>query len=264
MEGPESQPTTFDILKDCVAYEVIKTSKEQQEDGKGATKSRLRKKRLNPSEEANTDHDLAEELDEFVLYLAQEIYQVLPENLISNNDGVDSTKASTEEFSPEALLEAVAVPPTFAETLTTYSLVNTPDAASELFHSILSAFAAEYISQQSFNANDVMDERVPPPGGWKSTRTTECEICTRAVPLTYHHLIPRSTHSKVLKRKWHPETRLNSVAWLCRQCHSAVHKTASNEVLAREYYTVELLLQVESLQRWATWASRQRWGARRG
>jgi hypothetical protein len=263
MDGPESQPTTFDILRDCVAYEVIKTSKDQQEDGKGATKNRLHKKRLNP-EVPTENHDLAEELDEFVLYLAQEIYQVLPESLTSNKDGVDSTKSSSEEFSPEALLEAVAVPPTFAETLTTYSLANTPDAASELFHSVLRAFAAEYMSQQSFNANDIIDESVAPPGGWKSTRTTECEICTRAVPLTYHHLIPRSTHTKVLKRKWHPETRLNSVAWLCRQCHTAVHKTARNEDLAREYYTVELLMQVKSLQRWAAWASRQRWGARRG
>jgi hypothetical protein len=263
MDGPESQPTTFDILKDCVAYEVIKTSKEQQEDGKGGTKSSKRGKRSHP-EDPNGDRDLAEELDEFVLYLAQEIYQVLPESLVSNKNGVNSTKTSAEETGPEILLEAVAVPPTFAETLTTYSLANTPDAASELFHSIISAFAAEYKSQQSFDANGVVDESVPPPGGWKSTRTSECEICTRNVPLTYHHLIPRSTHTKVLKRKWHPETRLNSVAWLCRHCHSAVHKTASNEDLAREYYTVELLLQVESLQRWAAWASRQRWGARRG
>ena len=60
MEGPESQLTIFDILKDCVAYEVIKTSKDQQEDGKGATKSRLRNRRLNP-EFPNDNHDLAEE-----------------------------------------------------------------------------------------------------------------------------------------------------------------------------------------------------------
>ena len=32
----------------------------------------------------------------------------------------------------------------------------------------------------------------------------------------YHHLIPRSTHHKVLKKGCHPETMPNSVAWLCR------------------------------------------------
>ena len=51
---------------------------------------------------------------------------------------------------------------------------------------------------------------------WSKTRTTECEICEREVPLTYHHLIPREVHDKVRKKKWHPEAMLNSVAWLCR------------------------------------------------
>ncbi len=51
---------------------------------------------------------------------------------------------------------------------------------------------------------------------WFKTRTTECEICEREVPLTYHHLIPREVHDKARKKKWHPEAMLNSVAWLCR------------------------------------------------
>ena len=47
------------------------------------------------------------------------------------------------------------------------------------------------------------------------------EICEREVPLTYHHLIPREVHDKVLKKKWHPEAMLNSVAWLCRYAQSS-------------------------------------------
>jgi hypothetical protein len=47
-----------------------------------------------------------------------------------------------------------------------------------------------------------------------------------------------------------------------RQCHSAVHHVALNEVLAREYYTVELLLEREDVQRWVKYASKQRWGNR--
>ena len=84
------------------------------------------------------------------------------------------------------------------------------------------------------------------------------------MPLTYHHLIPREVHKKVLKRGWHEEAVLNSVAWLCRPCHSMVHRMESNEELARRWYTVEKLLEREDVQRWRVWVGRQRWGVRRG
>lgn len=101
------------------------------------------------------------------------------------------------------------------------------------------------------------------PPAWAKTRTEACEICERDwIPLSYHHLIPREVHAKVLKRGWHEEFMLNSVAWLCRACHSFVHKMASNEELAREYYTVERILEREDVQDWAKWVGRVRWKAR--
>ncbi|KAJ7193086.1 hypothetical protein GGX14DRAFT_577604 [Mycena pura] len=99
---------------------------------------------------------------------------------------------------------------------------------------------------------------------WSQTRTSQCEICDRAVPLTYHHLIPRSTHAKALKKKWHLPSMLNSVAWLCRPCHTVVHQVASNEALAQHFYTVDLLLERDDIQRWGKYASKQRFGIRRG
>ena len=45
------------------------------------------------------------------------------------------------------------------------------------------------------------------------------------------------------KRGWHGEEVLNSVAWLCRACHSFVHGLVGNEELARGFYTVELILE---------------------
>lgn len=250
MEGAGSLPqsATFDTLKDCVAYQIIQTSKEQQSGIRARAKANRRGKHVE-----NLDEDIAAELDEFVLYLTQEIYDTLPSSFKQSSITDDSTL--------EQLPDSLAVPATFTDTLTTYSLSDSPDNAADLFHSIVSAFISEWKVQATTN---IVDESAPPPSGWKSTRTEECEICNRVVPLTYHHLIPRSTHQKVLKRKWHPESRLNAVAWLCRPCHSAVHKSASNEDLAREYYTVELLMQTESIQRWAAYASRQRWGVRRG
>jgi hypothetical protein len=102
-----------------------------------------------------------------------------------------------------------------------------------------------------------------PPPIWSNTRASACEICDRGwIPLTYHHLIPKQVHEKALKRRWHEEWKLNSVAWLCRACHSFVHRLAGNEVLAKELYTIDLLLEREEVQAWAKWVGRVRWKAR--
>ena len=100
------------------------------------------------------------------------------------------------------------------------------------------------------------------PPAWSTTRADACEICDRDwIPLSYHHLIPRGVHAKVLKKGWHDEWMLNSVAWLCRACHSFVHRMATNEELAREYYTVDLILERDDVLDWARWVSRVRWKA---
>ncbi|KAG1774565.1 hypothetical protein EV702DRAFT_1122875 [Suillus placidus] len=77
--------------------------------------------------------------------------------------------------------------------------------------------------------HDFISQACAPPPVWTSTCTKECEICEREVRLTCHHLIPRSTHAKVLKKKgrqMHPESMINFVAWLCRPCHSLAHIAA--------------------------------------
>jgi len=43
-----------------------------------------------------------------------------------------------------------------------------------------------------------------------------------------------------------------------RPCHSAVHHVASNEDLARSFYTVDLLLERDDIQKWKKYASRQK------
>ncbi len=43
-----------------------------------------------------------------------------------------------------------------------------------------------------------------------------------------------------------------------------MHGVAGNEVLAREFYTVELLLAREDIQKWRKYAAKQRFGVRRG
>ncbi|KAG8813238.1 hypothetical protein FRC19_002536 [Serendipita sp. 401] len=248
----QTQSSCFSVLKDNVAYKVIQASNTIPSKGK----NKIEPISADKDTAASSQDDLAKELDEFVLYLTQELYDALP----------DKFKPQVVDESNEAQLptktdaESLSAPPTFRDSLITYSLVNNEDSVDDMFHSILIAYTEELSSL----AEDARRANLPPAAGWKSTRTDLCEICGRDVPLTYHHLIPRSTHDKVLKRKWHPPEMLNVVAWLCRPCHSAVHKSAPNEVLAQHYYSVELLMQRESMQRWADYASRQRWGVRRG
>lgn len=74
-----------------------------------------------------------------------------------------------------------------------------------------------------------------------------------------------------MKRGWHTEDKLNSVAWLCRACHSFVHRLASNEGLARWFYTVDLIKEGgvdedvekrESVEGWVKWVAGVRWKSR--
>ncbi|TDL23483.1 hypothetical protein BD410DRAFT_162826 [Rickenella mellea] len=195
---------------------------------------------------AKTDLDVAgtenDDLDDFTSYLCSVVWPSLPEYLRNLPHG---------ETNPVEVdtIDLDAVPVAFIDTLISYGMADDRDSAIYSLRKVLEVY---------------VDEACAPLPPWSSTRTNECEICERAIPLTYHHLIPRSVHDKVLKRKWHPESMINSVAWLCRQCHSAVHGVASNEKLAREYYTVELLLGREDIQKWKKYAAKQRYGRRRG
>lgn len=227
----------FSFFRDCIAQQLISR---QQYDAADAA-----------------------ELDEFVDFLTEETWLTLPPAL------QDATYQSRTEV-PEANeidLDSITSP-TFTDTLVSYGLVEDDEGAIKFLRKVVEQYRAEACA---------------PPPVWSSTRATECEICEREVPLTYHHLIPRSTHDKVLKRGWHDESMLNSVAWLCRydiswaisgsvyadcficrsrNCHSMVHRVERCEVLAREFYTVELLLQREDIQRWRKYISKQRWGFR--
>jgi hypothetical protein len=154
-----------------------------------------------------------------------------------------------QEPSPSVLESLMAaIPVSVSESLSVYGMIPEPlDLASNFLRPIITDYIASVTTG---------------PPSWASTRTDACEICDRDwIPLSYHHLIPREVHAKVLKRGWHEEWMLNSVAWLCRACHSFVHRMASNEELAREYYTVERILERDDVQDWAKWVRRVRWKA---
>jgi hypothetical protein len=185
-------------------------------------------------------------------YLAIEIFKSLPVELqnlsyhsLQNN--VFLSETYSEPLSMSTLEDlADTIPPTIVDTLTAYSLMTPP--ATDL-QSFMSPVFSSYVSAVT---------AAPPP--WISTRKSACEICERDwIPLTYHHLIPRGVHAKVLKRGWHEGHVLNNVAWLCRACHSFVHRMASNEELARHWYTVESICERDDVQKWGQWVGGVRW-----
>lgn len=165
---------------------------------------------------------------------------------------------STPLSAPCATESLNTIPPLAIDSLESYALLPpTSDPTDQ--HNFFTPLLTSYISAAT-----------SPPPIWSTTRTAECELCGRSwIPLTYHHLIPKSTHERVRKRGWHTEDRLNSVAWLCRACHSFVHRLAGNEELAKGYYLMELIREggVEGEKRevvgkWIRWVGGVRWKSR--
>ncbi|KAM5440357.1 hypothetical protein McanMca71_003838 [Microsporum canis] len=243
----------YGIFRECVSKSILNRSIE---------KSSMVRRRRNRRSNAKTgytkasfpeDNDPAE-LAEFIDFIAQEIFSSFPRdvqtlsfNTIQSSSTLAETYAGGISGTTIEFLASL-VDPAVAESLVTYGLMSEPSDLT----TVLSSVFMEYSSTVTAK---------PPP--FSATRSSACEICERDwIPLTYHHLIPKAVHGKALKRGWHEECDLNQVAWLCRACHSYVHRMASNEELAREWYTVEAILDRDDTQEWAKWAGRLRWKSR--
>ena len=120
----------------------------------------------------------------------------------------------------------------------------------------------------------------------------ECVLCERYIQVTKHHLIPKSTWSRLEKsirnaiaaEKKSPASRflvteendflaegitdvkqirkslLSRTCDVCRPCHSTIHRTHDNMTLAIHYNTVEKLLSDETIHKFCKWANKQRPG----
>lgn len=190
-------------------------------------------------------------------FIASEIFYALPDELQTlsysktQNDAALADRYEDPSELPTSAIEdwTAATPVSVSESLSVYGIV--PESL-DLTATFTRPVLTDYITSVT-----------AAPPAWASTRVDACEICERDwIPLSYHHLIPREVHAKVLKRGWHEEWMLNSVAWLCRACHSFVHRMASNEELAREYYTIDQILERDDVQNWAKWVGRVRWKAK--
>eukprot|EP01104_Vermistella_antarctica_P004240 TRINITY_DN14733_c0_g1_i1.p1 TRINITY_DN14733_c0_g1~~TRINITY_DN14733_c0_g1_i1.p1 ORF type:complete len:226 (-),score=58.39 TRINITY_DN14733_c0_g1_i1:67-744(-) len=84
-----------------------------------------------------------------------------------------------------------------------------------------------------------------------------CSLCERKTTLTAHHLIPRTVHKRYLKKGYSRED-VNATIMMCRPCHSTVHKSEPNTILAAEYNSLELLLTHPKIQSFIPYIQKQK------
>ncbi|KAF5846924.1 hypothetical protein GGP41_003204 [Bipolaris sorokiniana] len=275
---PAEEQSNYETFRDCTSELVLKALAAPTEKPKAKKKryakkgSKSGKRDVSPDDKAisngneDTQSTDAEDLGEFIEYLSALIFPSLPPSLRTLTHTLFTSSPSLEEIYSPPLSAATrtillsSITPSAIDSLESYALL--PLASDQTdHHNLLTPLFTAYITAVT-----------APPPIWSSTRTSACELCGRDwVPLTYHHLIPKSAHARVLKRGWHAEERLNSVAWLCRACHSFVHGLVGNEELARSFYTVELIVgggvggdeEVrERVDRWVKWVGGVRWKSR--
>ncbi|ROV99185.1 hypothetical protein VPNG_08232 [Cytospora leucostoma] len=194
----------------------------------------------------------AENLADFADYITSLTFSSLPPDLqaIGHRDWIErpdlqekyNVPLTSHDISEHVLPR---LDPSITDSLMAYGIIQPPaDDITTFLAPVLTSYLAAVTA--------------PPPAACTTReKVTECEICGRDwVPLTYHHLIPRFVHAKAVKRGWHREEDLQNAAWLCRACHSFVHRFAGHEELAREFYSVEKLLEQEEIRKFATWVGR--------
>ncbi|MFT7286772.1 MAG: hypothetical protein ACI87W_000881 [Halieaceae bacterium] len=89
-------------------------------------------------------------------------------------------------------------------------------------------------------------------------KTESCATCGRAVPLGFHHLIPRKLHRRNYFRKHFDREVLNRGIRICRECHNGIHRRYDEMILGKEFASLQALLADEALLRHFAWVARQR------
>lgn len=89
--------------------------------------------------------------------------------------------------------------------------------------------------------------------------TQSCALCTRSLPLTFHHLIPRTCHSnKWFRKRFSTQEMRERGIWVCRLCHSFIHRQYTEKDLGRRLNTLEVLMSDPAILRHCEWAQKQR------
>ncbi|PKS07130.1 hypothetical protein jhhlp_005730 [Lomentospora prolificans] len=261
----EISAKNYDTFRDCLASAILpRLTNPPAKPGRRPRRQRRTKPAASPSvassDPAAADRDegaaASDDLAEFVDYIAHETFCSLPPTLqkvtyhiwTDGNMADDYPLPLTGQWTADNLLPTLD--PSVESSLSTYGIAAPDQTAAEFFAPVLTSYLAAIAT-------------APPPPRSTKVDAEGCEICGRDwINLSYHHLIPRMVHDKVVRRGWHKKEDLENVAWLCGACHRFVHSFANHEDLARNYYTVERLLAEEKVRQWAGWVGKLRWKKR--
>ena len=84
-----------------------------------------------------------------------------------------------------------------------------------------------------------------------------CLFCHRDLPLTFHHLIPKSLHKKQWIKRRFTKNSLQDGILICRDCHDALHKMISRKECATTYNSCEKILQHPDFSNFVRWVKKQ-------
>eukprot|EP00668_Euglena_longa_P045532 GGOE01061201.1.p1 GENE.GGOE01061201.1~~GGOE01061201.1.p1 ORF type:complete len:202 (+),score=82.89 GGOE01061201.1:24-608(+) len=143
------------------------------------------------------------------------------------------------------------------------SVPDSPAAMRDRFEDLLLGHEDVGVEQEEFSRfYELLQEQlrrlVAEDDGEEDLEPGLCAMCERPMPLTFHHLIPKSTHADMLKRSLFPKSELSRGTWICRPCHSAVHSFHDNKTLATQYNTLEALLELEEIRKFVKWMAKQK------
>jgi hypothetical protein len=123
------------------------------------------------------------------------------------------------------------------------SIVERGEEKNVLYTVTLDSFVGtQYVKREQLS----MDWEMSADGG--DDGEGKCELCERQTRVTAHHLRPKEVHNKYLKKGF-TRAELAQCAFVCRPCHSAIHRAASNDELAKDWYNIELLRTNASVMR---------------
>ena len=85
-----------------------------------------------------------------------------------------------------------------------------------------------------------------------------CELCKREVcEITKHHLVPKGTRKKKLISKKFDKNYFEKTIWVCCLCHQQLHKFYTEIELAKDFWSLELILADEKICKFLEWAKKQ-------
>ncbi|CAG8843335.1 33518_t:CDS:2, partial [Gigaspora margarita] len=168
--------------------------------------------------------------NDFVEYLAEQVWDLDILSLILADTTTETTKSDKPSLSEKEIVEKIYE--VLNDDFLTFEVCQNKQECLEICQSLVTRL------KFTFNPTSVVKLRMP---------------------LTFHHLIPRAVHKRVIKKGLFTKDEcLTRGTNICRPCHSACHKMISHEQMAYQYNSVDKLLEHEGVIKFVTWASKQK------